>query len=159
MKWKPKPTPQDEPFIPEYVSEDYFSTQSLKRAVWQYLIDHSRIVDDEGTISFHFYMPNEKEFWYRVKARDENKFKRVEMVEFQEKLHWKHKSVQELRVIKNKYLDLTSRLQTKENSDKSLKNFIERKKKSGTLKERIYLRIAEKMTMFSRFLTNKVIHK
>lgn len=157
MKWKPKPV-EETPFIPEFVSEDYFSVVSLKRAVWQYLIDHSRIVDDEGTISFHFYMPNEQEFWYRVKARDENKFKRVDMVEFQNKLHYKHKAVQELRAIKNKYYDLISRLQTKENSDRSLKNLIERKKTSGTIKERIYLRIAEKMTMLSRILTNKIIH-
>ena len=151
MKRKPKPV-QETPFIPEFVSDEYFSTQSLKRAVWQYLIDHSKIVDHEGTIKFHFYMPNEYEFWRRVKARDENRFKRVDMADFQEQMRKKHKYVMNLQQIKNKYIDLISA--------ERLKNYhISEAIKKATKFEKILLKIAEKMAQYSQKMQNKVIHK
>lgn len=152
MKYKQKENEQFDDFIPEFVNDEYFSTQSLKRAVWQYLIDHSKVVDDEGTISIRFYIPSEREFWWRVKARDEGRFLRTEMFDFQQKLHNKHKQVQQLRIIKNKYLDIVC----EENRKKiAISDVL----KGSNLYAKFLIIIAQKIALLSDKMIKSVIHR
>lgn len=158
MKWKPKPT-QENPVVPEFVSEEYFSIQSLKRAVWQYLIDHSHITDDEGTVNIHFYIPHEFEFWRRVKARDDGKFKRKEMYDFQQTLRNQHKKVQELRRIKNQYYDLISQIRLNEYHEKRYQDDLKRLLEKGSFYQKTLLFIAKITASISHKIHDKVIHK
>lgn len=79
MKWKRTKDPE---VIAEIMTEDYISAQSVKNAVWQYLIDHARVVNDDRSFKVSFYVVDEHEFWRRVKARELGKFKRNDLLEF-----------------------------------------------------------------------------
>lgn len=56
-----------------------------EKAVWQYLIDHSR-PKPSGAYFVSFHTKNQKEFFYRVKARYRGTFKRVDLKEQEERL-------------------------------------------------------------------------
>ncbi len=150
MKYKENKTIQD--IIPDFVSEDYFSTQSLKRAVWQYLIDHSQIVDDKGLLKFYFYIPTETEFWRRVKARDDGVYKRKDLSNLRKIEEKKHKTIQELRKIKNKF-------EMQESDRVRWEARIRKKEETGTLKERTLLKLSKMMRKTARNLTNYVLIK
>ncbi len=79
------------------ITEDYLSVSSIKTAVWQYLIDHSKIVGKD-TIKITFYIPSEKEFWKRVKAREDGRFKRNDLYDFHKKMREREAFVESLMI-------------------------------------------------------------
>lgn len=46
----------------------YAEKSELKKAIWQYCIDHSRI-QPNGYLGIMFYCKDQEDFWKRVKAR------------------------------------------------------------------------------------------
>jgi hypothetical protein len=83
MKYKTS-TKVENDIIPDFVSDDYFSTQSLKNAVWQYMLDHAN-VNGSGTMKIVFILPTESEFWRRVKARESGEYHRNDLRKLREK--------------------------------------------------------------------------
>ncbi len=53
----------------------YGEKMALKRAVWQYLLDHSK-VQPNGYLGFLFYVRDEKDLWRRIKYRQITGFQR-----------------------------------------------------------------------------------
>lgn len=149
MKYKVKEQVLDD-YVTEMVSDEYFSTQSLKRAVWQYLIDHSKVVNDEGLLQFNFYIPSEKELWRRVKARDDGIFQRRDLSTLRERENRKHKQVKDLKKIKIQF-------ETEKSKQKQWEARIHKFEDEGTFTEKILLKIAKITRSLSRYLTNKVV--
>lgn len=58
-----------------YVEDDFLDALALKHAVWQYLLDHSRLTP-EGLFRITFFTKNQQQFWGHVKAREYGKYKR-----------------------------------------------------------------------------------
>jgi len=56
---------------------NYGEKNKLKKAVWQFLIDHSKI-QTNGYLGFLFYVRDEKDFWRRVKYRQLTGFQRYD---------------------------------------------------------------------------------
>jgi len=81
-----------------------------KGGVWQYLIDHSKI-DKKGTFLVKFYIPNEKEFWKRVRARQNNQYKRANVQVLEDKANKRAKKKTRTNKQNNsihKYLSMVS---------------------------------------------------
>lgn len=53
----------------------YGEKVDLKKAVWQYLLDHSK-VQPNGYLGFLFYVKDEKDLWRRIKYRQTTGFQR-----------------------------------------------------------------------------------
>lgn len=66
--------------LPE-LDREYFNIQSLKSAVWQYMIDHAQFIRKD-LLLVKFFIPNNVVFWDRVWARKEGKFLRNQMKQF-----------------------------------------------------------------------------
>lgn len=149
MKYKLK----EEPIVvmPDIVSNEYFSVQSLKRAVWQYLIDHSRIVRQD-LVKFHFILPSEDEFWKRVWARDVGKFKRKEIFDFQNEMRKQENRVKEAFETRTKYYEMISK-------NNQWEARIKKHEQNGTLYEKVLLKIARNLRKIGREITNKVVIK
>ena len=146
-----KRIPKDDPYYVPEVSEEYFEVQALKTAVWQYIVDHARVVTDEGLLKFIlFYMPSEQEFWRRVKARKDGVYKRTDLLVFREREERLHKKIHELRVVKNRYKGL---MYHNKKWEKAIKHLEE----NGTLWQRIKLRIAKEMRVMARKITEKMV--
>lgn len=47
---------------------DYSEKSDLKRSIWQYCIDHSKI-QPNGYLGIMFYCKDQEDFWRRVRAR------------------------------------------------------------------------------------------
>ena len=88
--------------IPDFISDDYFNAQSLKNAVWQYMLDHSHL-SHEGQTKITFFVPSEKEFWYRVKARETGKYKRNDLLKIQREEAKKSIKILKLKSIAEHY--------------------------------------------------------
>jgi len=55
-------------------------TEDQRKALWQYLIDHSRI-QNNGYLGIMFYVKDMDDFWRRVYARYNGDFKRYDILE------------------------------------------------------------------------------
>lgn len=71
----------DIPDLP--LSDEYFTTQALKSAVWAYLIDHART--STGIIKIVLAFNDEKDFWRRVSARKYGNYKAQDMYKIVQK--------------------------------------------------------------------------
>lgn len=67
-----------------YLPDDYFESTSLKKAVWQYLIDHAKPAN-RGDYRIYFFIKDEEEFWIRVNARKNGHFKRNNLLAMRDK--------------------------------------------------------------------------
>ena len=56
---------------------NYGDKNKLKKAVWQFLIDHSKI-QPNGYLGFLFYVRDEKDLWRRIKYRQLTGFQRYD---------------------------------------------------------------------------------
>lgn len=84
MKYKLKEEPKT---IDDFIAEDYLTVASLKRAVWQYMLDHAKPIP-KGYLKIGGIIPNNEDiFWYRVKARETGKFKRSDEYVLKEKIN------------------------------------------------------------------------
>src|SRR5690348_17299371 len=85
MKYKVKEKPFENVSLPDFVSNEYFRVESVKTAVWQYLLDHAKPMDEKN-LFVRFYITEPQEFWRRVKARELGKFKRTDLFNIRQKL-------------------------------------------------------------------------
>ena len=90
-----------EPFLPE----DYFESSSLKSAVWQYLIDHAKPTN--GYFKIFLFLKDEEEFWRRVQARKDGRYRRHDLLKMRHKLateEWHSRTLKESykRIMKSK---------------------------------------------------------
>lgn len=114
--------------------------KDFKKAVWQYLLDHAKPRSKGFQISF--LIPNEREFFKRVKARHRKAYKRVDkskIKEKQEKLAVKDKEF--LRVEKKKHKALKKMRHQPEPVDELI---IAIEKRIKVIKKERQLEIAEK---------------
>lgn len=87
----------------------YGEKQELKRAVWQFLIDHSTTMAD-GAFRITFYVKNYDHLWKRVKARQTGAFKRYDLEEKEavalsrEKIYQAHWVAQKINAQRSKRL-------------------------------------------------------
>lgn len=58
--------------------------KKLKDAVWQYLIDHASIADD-NMYRIQFHVHTENDFWQRVRSRKNGTYMRKDQLEFEER--------------------------------------------------------------------------
>lgn len=63
------------------------SEDKLREAIWQYLIDHST-VNQSGNHVVTLYIKNKGEFWWRVKQRELGTYKRVILLEAEDRAEW-----------------------------------------------------------------------
>ena len=56
----------------------------MKEAVWQYLIDHSSVADD-NMYRIQFHVHSQSDFWARVRARKSGQYTRKDQKEFEER--------------------------------------------------------------------------
>ena len=145
MKYKKK----TEEVIQELPSE-YFSVISLKRAVWQYLLDHAQVNDEEGNFRFTIYIPSKEIFWKRVKAREDGLYTRNDITSFNDKIHAKRLAIQLLRVENNKYKKY-------EEKNKLWTSRINNKKMNGNLYEKTLLKISGKLNKLAKKINYKIL--
>jgi len=74
MKHKKEKIVEVQPFLPD----DYFESNELKQAVWQYLMDHSRPIGN-GEHKILFVVTTPEELFRRIKARKDGKYKRYDL--------------------------------------------------------------------------------
>ena len=67
-----------------YEEEDFLSALALKSAVWQYLMDHSKVTST-GSVRIFFITKSQNQFWGHVNARLYGKYKRNDLSEITQK--------------------------------------------------------------------------
>jgi len=82
--------------------------RKMKKAVWQYLIDHSR-KNRNGTYQISFLIKSDHDFWDRVRARERGYFSRKNLKDENKNL----KKMNELSESKCLELKLTKKFQKK----------------------------------------------
>lgn len=132
-----------DPVIPD-LSDDYFESISLKNAVWQYLIDHSKPIDG-NMARIVFYITTESEFWRRVRARKEGKFRRKDFYEFNRKMIKRDRMISEMFAEKR----------SSDERSRKIQEFI----KTGTFSQRFFLRLASFFKGVSKYFYEKVYEK
>lgn len=155
MKYKEK-----EPLItinPEELmpSEDYFESNSLKTAVWQYLNDHAFITGKSRRVVFHITTP--EEFWKRVKARKNGFFKREDLLELrrqEEAMGWKVKRA--LEIVGNDPTRADNILKVQASKDKWAAA-VGTARKSGTLIQRVLLKITQRVKKWANHLETRLV--
>lgn len=63
------------------------SEDKLREAVWQYLLDHAT-VNQSGSHTVTLYIKNKGEFWWRVRQRELGSYKRVVVLEQEDRAEW-----------------------------------------------------------------------
>ena len=148
MKYKEKEKPV-ELFMSGIDTDEYLSVVSLKRAVWQYLIDHSKPFG-RGMIKFLFIMPSEEEFWKRVWARDVGRFKRTDLFEFQQEMRAEEQKVNQAFKDQRKY-------HFEKEKNRQWDARIKKAEERGTPLEKIQVKTARVFKRWGRKLTEKAV--
>ncbi len=123
-------------------------SKEIRKAVWQYLLDHSHKERETGHFNVHFRVPDQRHFWYKVGVRARGEFLRKDSQLEQDRLQ----EMFETNLVLSQYIQKhKASIATRHRRKRILKRI----RRKGSLKDKFIL----KLCVYFQSVYTKLINK